>query len=37
MRKDTKISEINIGRFVVSAEEALVFQFWVMSEVYEQT
>ena len=36
-RKDAKISETNIRRFLLSGEEALVFEFWVMAEVHEQT
>ena len=31
-----KILEMNIGKFLVSAEEAFVFHSWIMTEVREQ-
>jgi hypothetical protein len=36
-RKDAKFSELEIGRFAVSGQEALVFNSRVMPEIDEQT
>src|SRR6266496_1107056 len=36
-RSDAKTSEVNMDRFSLSGDEALVFHFWIMAEVHEQT
>src|SRR6266487_949620 len=36
-RTDAKTSEVNMDRFSLSGDEALVFHFGIMAEVHEQT
>ena len=35
--KRNEVSEVNIGWFLFFGDEALVFHFWIVAEVHEQT